>query len=231
MSEDSSLYPTKHHPETCDPDDIWRQVGRTTSGKPVSSDQIDLIVNAAKQRLSLSEDDILLDLCCGNGALTTHLFQKCAGGLGVDYSEFLIDVANQRFVKRESEAYLLYDALHYLRAENWPDRFTKVMCYGAFPYFPTKAACEMLTQIKDRFANVSTVFLGQLPDKTRISAFYREGIPAGIEDNPGGKLGMWRTPEEMIDLAKAAGWKADCIRMPDAFFAAHYRFDAILTRI
>lgn len=227
---DTSLYPMKHHPETCDPDDVWRQVARTTGGKPVAPEQIDLIITATTAHLALHEDDVLLDLCCGNGALTTHLFGACAGGLGVDYSTFLIDVANQRFVTRPSESYLMADALHYLRDEPRPERFTKAMCYGAFPYFPHQAALEMLELLNERFVNVRTVLLGQLPDKARISAFYGPTPPADVADDPGGKLGLWRTQEETIALAHRAGWDADCVRMPDAFFSSHYRYDSILIR-
>jgi SAM-dependent methyltransferase len=230
MREDSSFYPMKHHPEACDRDDLWRQVGRTTGGKPVSSDQIELIVAAATENLSLKRDDVLLDLCCGNGALTTHLFQVCQGGLGVDYSEVLIDIALQRFAFRDTESYLLADALRYLRAEPQPERFTKAMCYGAFPYFPPPAAQEMLTLLHERFSGIERIFIGQLPDKSRIDAFYVNGVAPGIEADPGGPLGLWRTSQEMESLAAAAGWTARCVRMPDAFFSAHYRFDAVLTR-
>jgi hypothetical protein len=231
MSKDTSLYPMKHHPETCDPDDIWRQVVRTQGGKPVEPEQIDLIIKAVIRQLDLGRDDILLDLCCGNGALTTYFFARCVGGLGVDYSEFLINIANQRFVTRDTEAYRLSDALHYLRDEAQPERFTKAMCYGAFPYFPPAAALEMLTLLNRRFLRVRQVFLGQLPDRARIGAFYDDReMPAGVEDDPGGQLGLWRTEEQMIDQARAAGWNARCTRMPDAFFSAHYRFDTVLTR-
>src|SRR5262245_37058383 len=107
MPADSSHYLFKHHPETCDPDDIWGQVKRTVGGQPVSAQQISLIVDAIRSGLALAPDDTLLDLCCGNGALTTHLFEVCSGGLGVDYSGFLIEVAKARFMRRPSERYLL----------------------------------------------------------------------------------------------------------------------------
>ena len=106
---------------------------RTQEGKPVEPKQIALIIEAAIRQLDLRTDDILLDLRCGNGALTTHLFAPCAGGLGIDYSEFLINIANQRFVTRATEAYRLSYALHYLREEAQPERFTKAVCYGNLP--------------------------------------------------------------------------------------------------
>jgi hypothetical protein len=231
MPADSSQYRFKHHPETCDPDDVWGQVKRTVGGEPVSAEQISLIVSAIRSGLALDAGDSLLDLCCGNGALTAQLFASCRGGLGVDYSDFLINIANSRFVSRPSERYLLADALEYLSKEGNPQEFTKALCYGAFPYFGDEAALEFLSALHGRFTGVTHVFLGQLPDKTRISAFYagRPYVP-GEENDPGGLLGVWRTPAELASLAGDAGWTTRCERMPEKFFASHYRFDAILIR-
>jgi len=231
MPTDNSHYRFKHHPETCGPDDYWGQVKRTVNGRPVSPEQIDLIVRTVKDGLVLKPDDVLLDLCCGNGALTTRVFESCRGGLGVDYSDFLIEVASSRFVRRPSESYRLSDALDYVRSESDPHGFTKVLCYGAFPYFSHDAARELLLALNRRFARVTHVFLGQLPDKARMEAFFvgRERKP-GEEDDPGGLLGIWRTPDEMAALADGAGWTARCVAMPPDFFAAHYRYDAVLTR-
>ncbi len=231
MSPDSTQYLFKHHPETCDPDDVWGQVKRTVGGKPVSAEHIDLIVQTIRSGLDLGPDDVLLDLCCGNGALTSRIFEACRGGLGVDYSAFLIDVANRRFASGPHERYLLADALDYVQAADDARAFTKVLCYGAFPYFDLDGALSLLSALNQRFERATHVFLGQLPDKARMDAFYtREAPPQGVEDDPGGLLGVWRTPAEMQDLARASGWTARCERMPPSFYAAHYRFDAIMTR-
>lgn len=231
MSSDSSRYMFKHHPETCDPDDYWGQVKRTVNGKPVSPEQIGLIVDSITDGLQLGSDDVLLDLCCGNGALTSHLFARCAGGLGVDYSKFLIDVANSRFSRNASERYVLADALDFVQNGQDPGNFTKALCYGAFPYFGPDAARSMLRGLNLRFERVTHLYLGQLPDKSRIGRFFTDRDPLpGEADDPGSLLGLWRTPEELTALAEEAGWTAQPIHQPDRFFASHYRFDALLTR-
>ncbi|RKP46187.1 class I SAM-dependent methyltransferase [Pararobbsia silviterrae] len=231
MNTASSHYPDRHHPETCDDDDVWAQVRRTVNGRPVSAEQIAMIVAQITTALELTQDDTLLDLCCGNGALTTSIFSACHGGLGVDYSAFLIDVANRRFVKRSSEGYLLADALAYLQQEAAPERFTKVLCYGAFQYFPPETALQMLRVLHDRFTCVETLFLGQLPDRSRAHAFYKGSVPPADElAATGGTLGAWRTPAEMDALAVQAGWRTQIVRMPDSFYSAHYRYDAVLKR-
>jgi cyclopropane fatty-acyl-phospholipid synthase-like methyltransferase len=215
MPTESSHYLFRKHPETCNPDDIWGQVKRTVGGKPVLPEQIEMIVTAIRDGLEIGPPDTLLDLCCGNGGLPSRLFEVCRGGLGVDYSEFLIRVAKRRFSTRPSERYLAADALEYLRRESEPDAFTKALCYGAFPYFGEEAASEMLAALRERFPGVTRVFLGQLPDKTRLRAFFTDRDPEpGEPENPGGLLG---TPAEMAELAQKAKWRAESRNMPAEF--------------
>lgn len=232
MSRISSEYQFKDHPQTCDRDDLWGQVKRTVGGKPVTAEQIAMIVSAITQGLDLAADDRLLDLCCGNGALSTQLFERCAGGLGVDYSDFLIDVANERFARDPVERYVLNDARAYLRHAEHPEAFNKVLCYGAFQYFNHETAQELLQVLHQRFTSAKQVFLGQLPDKSRMEEFFtnRVRVP-GEEDDPGSLMGIWRTQEQLTEIARKAGWDVRCTRMPETFFSSHYRFDAILTRI
>ena len=59
----------KEHPKTCAADDFWGQVSRTVNGVPVSQENIDIIVQAIRDGLSFSPDDVLLDIGCGNGGI------------------------------------------------------------------------------------------------------------------------------------------------------------------
>ena len=63
----------------------------------MSEEQIAMIVQAIRNKLQLCADDIVLDLACGNGALGSYLIDDCAMIHGVDWSEYLIEVANSRF--------------------------------------------------------------------------------------------------------------------------------------
>jgi cyclopropane fatty-acyl-phospholipid synthase-like methyltransferase len=224
-----SDYFYKEHPKNCDPDDFWGQVKRTVDGKPVSQEQIDMIVAAVTDGLDLGRDDVLLDLCCGNGALTTYFFQRCAGGVGVDFSEYLVEVAKRRFSARPEEHYVLGDALEYARSCPEPARFTRAVCYGAFMFLPAAGAAELLGALRRRFTSLGRLYIGNLPDKARMAGFYREGqYRPGMEDDPASPTGIWRTEEEFARLAAEQGWKASMRRMPPDFYAAHYRYDAVL---
>ena len=224
-----SGYFYQEHPRTCDPDDFWGQVKRTVNGKPVPQEQIDMIVAAVRAGLGLTPDDVVLDLCCGNGALTTYFFSQCLGGVGVDFSEYLIGVARQNFSRRPTEQYVVQDAVEFARSCPQPERFTKALCFGAFMFLPAERASELLAVLRQRFPALARLYIGNLPDKDCMGAFFRDGeYRPGIEDDHTSPTGIWRTSGEFMQLADSTGWIATIHRMAPAFYAAHYRFDAVL---
>ena len=220
----------KDHPKTCSPDDFWGQVKRTVNGAPISQDQIDMIVNAVVTGLELSKEDNLLDLCCGNGALSTLLLKHCKGGVGVDFSECLISVAQKNFTEEPRETYILSDIVDFCEEPRSPEIFTKVLCYGSFAYLEQHRAERLLYLLRNNFLNLHRVFIGNCPDKELLSDFVKDRqFEPGTEDNPDSPIGIWRTKEEFSALAKRCGWQISFHKMPDYFYAAHYRYDVILT--
>lgn len=227
-------YPTVDydaHARTCAPEDFWAQVKRTVRGQPVSDDQIEMIVNAIQTHLQLQPADAVLDLACGNGELSRRMFDACGSWLGVDLSDYLIEVANRHFAAPPRIAFVAASATEYLSSEPRPERFSKVLCYGSFAYFSQADACATLQLLHDRFVNVETIFIGNLPDRARASAFYapREPEPGELTD-PQAQIGIWRTEAEFAALAAQTGWDATFPMMQTGFFAAKYRYDAVLHR-
>lgn len=220
----------KLFPESCAPDDYWRQVGRTVNGKPVSEAQIGMIVDAVNAGLELGKEDCLLDLCCGNGALTRYFLSRCRGGVGIDFSPSLIKIARRDFLHRTSESYELMDAVDYVQHTTHPERFTKSLCYGAFQYLPSSAAAVLLATLRQRFSRVTHFYIGNLPDKALMHRhFDQRSYTLGIENRADSVIGIWRTESEFADLANEHGWNCRILRMPEQFYGAAYRYDALLT--
>lgn len=233
MPNGTKTYPTFDHDayaRTRAADDFWGQVRRTVQGVPVADDQIQMIVAAIRSALAISADDTLLDLACGNGALAHLLFDSCAAYLGVDLSEHLIAVAKAHFEALPRRRFLHCGADEYVRTESRPERFTKVLCYGSFQYFPATGAAEVLRTLFDKFAHVESVFIGNLPDKTKAAEFYK--APPNNEElaDCHSQIGIWRTRDEFAQLAHDAGWHVQFSNMPDNFYASYYRYDALLRR-
>jgi len=231
MEQNNADWLYKEYPKTCAPDDFWGQVKRTVKGQVFSQDQINMIVNAICDGLHFAATDILLDLGCGNGALSRYFFPLCASVLGVDHSQYLISIAKNNFEQEPAYIFAESDMLDYVRSENEPHRFTKVLCYGAFQYLPHDIAKEVLTLICKRFVNVESFLIGNLPDKEKIDVFYPPEIDysalANVHSSP---LGIWRTKIEFNEIAKETGWESEFRTMPNDFCAAHYRYDVILRR-
>ncbi|MFZ5502771.1 MAG: class I SAM-dependent methyltransferase [Pseudomonadota bacterium] len=233
MPNDSNTYLKFDHDayaKSRAPDDFWGQVRRTVNGVPVSDDQIKLIIETVRTALDLKPNNALLDIACGNGALSHLLFDSCSGYLGVDLSEHLIAVAKDNFEKLPNYQFIHQGAAEYVRSESRPERFSKVLCYGSFPYFPAADAAEVLRTLHDKFTNVQSVFIGNLPDKDRAAEFYKR--PPNTEELADcfSQIGIWRSRDEFAQLASGAGWKVKFSTMPDGFYASYYRFDALLSR-
>lgn len=211
------------------------QASRTVHGRPVPDKQIDLIVAAVVAALGLGPADVLLDLACGNGALSDRLFECCAGGIGVDASEYLVGVAQECFAT-PTRRYAMADVADWVEAEADPGRFTKAVCYGSFSHLSDDTAARMLRALQRRFPRVSRVLLGNLPDPARASRFHGAPGEAGSRVGrrpdlraPASDLGVWRDEAEITTLA-GPGWQVATQPMPPEFLDAHYRYDAILVR-
>lgn len=221
----------KEHPKLCAPDDYWGQVKRTVAGQPVSEEQIQLIVDAVVAGLALGEDDVLLDLCCGNGALTTRIVDHCQRAVGVDFSAALIAVAERAFANPR-QAYHLGEVLGWVRSQPSPDpQYTVGLCYGSFSYLPRRDAGALLGEVCDRFPHIRRVFIGNLPDRNRAADFFagRASTP-GEADRHDTQIGVWYTPDDFVRMGSAAGWDVEIRRMPDQFYGRAIRFDAVLRR-
>ncbi len=211
--------------------DYWAQINRTVRGKPVEEDQIQMIVGSILAGLQIQPGDTLLDLCCGNGALTDRIFQHCRGGLGVDISEPFIAVAKSDFEVPGERSYRLQDATEFVETEASAEPYTKALCYGAFMYLPVETAERFLKALRRRFPNIERVMIGNLPDKARLHTFFDPALyRPGVEDDPTAATGIWRTEEEFADLARRCGWDCAFARLPPPFYAAHYRHDAVLSQ-
>ena len=157
-----SLY--EKHARTCDPKDFQSQVMRTPHGKPVGQDQVTLIIEGIARGLAIEPDDVVLDLCCGNGVITNPIFERCRGGVGVDFTPYLIEVAKANFEKIPDRLFWLSDVCEYVETTDDTARITKVMCYGAFQCLLERKSAGVLIALRKRFPSVQRVLLGNLPD-------------------------------------------------------------------
>ena len=95
----------------------------------------------------------------------------------------------------------------------------------ALPFLPKRTR-----RFRQQILNVSRLFIGNLPDRDRAHLFYPLGkdYTSKLKDHAA-QIGIWRSEAELYTLAANEGWELTLTLMPPEFYAAHYRFDALLT--
>lgn len=220
----------KEEVKNYDPKDFFGQVKRTVNGKSVSEEDIQLIVKTIVSNLHLEKKDKLLDIGCGNGALASMFFDEISGYLGVDFSEYLIQIAKDNF-SRPNYNFLVDEVVSFLENSKRNENITKILCYGVFSYFSREDSIKILNLVIEKFPKTKCFYLGNIPDRSRAENFYYENIDfKNLLDDYTSSIGMWWSKEQFINLAEETNWKIEFFQMPETFYSSHYRFDAILTR-
>lgn len=218
------------HAKRCAPDELLQQICRTHQGKPISAEQINLIVNAIKVGLALEANDSVLEIACGNGSLSHYLFSDCKRYLGFDISEFLVDVAKRNFQQEPDYVFFSAPLLEGLAQATRSVNFNKLLCYAAVQYFNDAQLIEKLKFIKEHFPAIKRVFWGNIPDKGQANKFFVHEMPdEAVLNDTNTAIGKWRSQDDIKRIATEAGWKIECYKMPKVFYASEYRFDAVLT--
>ena len=210
--------------------DFWGQVRRTVNGRPVDKEQVEQILNQIRGRLLLEKNDFLLDIGCGNAALSSFLFDEISFYVGVDFSQTLIDVANKYFFDKSKSVFFKSDAVSFLRSTDLNKKINKVMCQGSFSYMSNQDAYDVLHLLNVKFDKVTKIFLGSLPDRSLAYLFYKNNIHSTELDDHESPIGIWRTEDEFESLALSAGWNLSFHKMPKDHYTSYYRYDVLLTR-
>jgi len=226
--KDLSKYDYEERAAAQDRNDYWGQVRRTINGKPVSDDQIELICDAIRQGLDLSPEDKLIDIGCGNGALTHRFRGEVSKVLGVDRSEYLISVANENFHDGNIE-YVVGDALSVLRSVEDIYQYNKALLYGVFSFFDDVLALSFFEHISNE-SNIKKIFIGNVRDRALAERFYKRPVSDSELDDNKSSMGKWRTREYFIDMANRFKWKVEFSKMPKEFYAHEYYFDVKMYR-
>ena len=213
--------------QRADPQDLFRQVDRTVSGRAVGPGEVQRLVDAVIEGLDLTAQDGLLDLCCGNGLITGLFAPHCRAVVGVDYSEYLIEVARQN-ASADNIVYMLgsvedLDALDFTaRPPN------KVSINGGVQHFSVGMLDSMLAGLGRMAPAPTALMFTDVPDADRIFDFYdtperREDFQRR-RDARAEAIGTWWSREEMAALLGKHGYRAN-FAVPVGRSSAHYRFD------
>lgn len=204
------------------------QVSRT--GKSDISDaELDRIAAYIANIIGLSSSDSLLDVCCGNGTITSRLVKYCHSATGIDFSE--VQIKNAKAQNWPDIDFMQGDALELSRVVKGP--FDHIICHFSFQYFDSYAkGYRVLQNMSELLKPGGNIFLGDIPDHHRKQVFFplwepriRHEIRRTLGREPMGRF--WKK-ESLNKLADKLGLEGKAIVQPQDFLYAHYRFDYLI---
>jgi Ribosomal RNA adenine dimethylase len=188
-------------------DDLFFQVGATINKKPISNETHEKIILDIKHNLNLNEDDSLLEMCCGNGLITKPLSFFCKSIYAFDFTEHLINSANEYNVS-ENIVYKVGNAkeqfLDLFQFENKPNKV--LMCFS-LGYF-TEIDLELIAHYLDQNLESFQFYLTGIPNDDFKFNFYntperKEHYYSLVEkgDLSNNGIGKWWKYEEFLKIS------------------------------
>lgn len=215
--------------------DLLHQVGKTVNKKPISKHQLHIIVNSIVKNLNLNQNDILLDLCCGNGMLTFELSKYVKRVIGVDFSKPFIKNA-KLYKNAKNIEYINHDILNIKELLIFNrNEISKVLLYDALAYFKIRQLAQILYDLLHVSKSVKKIFLGSILYKKfrwkffnswkRVMNYY---VNIKFFNNKG--LGTWWSDKSIKILSKKVGFNYKIIFQDKRLYTSHYRVDILIDK-
>lgn len=215
------------------PRDFQRQVLRTVGGEPVGPDDDRRVAETVAATLGLEPDDLLLDLCCGNGLITARLAPLCRRVVALDYSQPLIDVARAEFAA-DTITYGCAAAEEVTAAMLGGEPVDAVSMVSALQFFDGDRLGAALDAVLPLGSPRLRILLTDVPDLRRIGDFYdtpdkraarERRLSEGTE-----QLLHWWDPAELMAIAASHGLESRVLAQPDDLADAWFRYDILMAR-
>lgn len=197
----------------------------------------DTISKDILEKLQVEKEDVVLDVCCGNAALTRRIAPHCKLIHGVDFSEEMIR-SGESVVRDAGLFNVQLKLMDALMIDDFfsADTFDKSYCYFSFQYFNARKRLMLLEKLSKVTHRKGWIFIGDVPDRTRMwnfyktpKQFYREKIARMIKFKEGEcDLGWWVHPQEIIDWCESRRLGVSVLKQNEELPHSHYRFDVLI---
>lgn len=213
--------------------EFLKQVHKTVLGQPITPAQFSAQLSDIHNALQLNKMDFVLDMCCGNGIITTEMAKSCNSIIGIDFSEPLIKIAN-KYNKPENTKYYCMSVLDEKIKGVAGKPFTKIYMYEALQHFAVKEVSSLLEIVTDIASPEAVIFFGGIPDEDKLWDFFdteerREDYRIRRSKNQD-PIGTWWKKNEIIELCQQKGFHCEILTQNTILHSAHYRFDIRITR-
>lgn len=204
------------------------QVGRTINKIPVSQPIWEYTLEFISSKIKLNKNDVILDLCAGNGLIAIPFSVKCKSVTAVDISKPLLNRINtdiyKNIIKIKSD----------ILSIDFPDKsFNKVILYFALQHFNEKESLIIFKKVYNWLTDKGVFYIGDVPDADKIWQYFntkdreKAYFESIIDERP--IIGSWFTKEFIIKAALHLNYSSvKIVKQPVNLVNSHYRFDVIL---
>lgn len=228
-SKEDKFINTWFKPRGCS---LLAQVGRG------ESNNIDLIANDIAAKLLINRQDIILDVCCGNGLLTKKIADKCKEIHGLDFSKILINTA----LKKNAGPNIYYHLDDAINVEKiFPaNSFDKIYLYFSFQHLNYSLGFELIKHLSNIIRSDGLLLIGDIPDINRRWIYYStlrkkilfclKHIHAFIRGKGHDSLGWWWDPSTICNKCRDLNLKCQILKQDKSLPHSHYRFDVLIEK-
>jgi 2-polyprenyl-3-methyl-5-hydroxy-6-metoxy-1,4-benzoquinol methylase len=219
------------YPAQFDETEFFKQVEYTVAGIPISSEYLNKMISDLKNALEINRDDNILDMCCGNGIITSQISKICNSVIGVDFSKYLIYIA-KKYHKPDNVNYYCMSILDRKIRKLIHKPFTKIYMYSSLQYFTRPDLKRILEQIRDLSSSNAVIFIGEIPDKDRIWNFFNtdERRKNYLKNKKHNAIGTWWKKEDIENICINNGFEIQFLPLNELTETALYRFNIRLTK-
>jgi trans-aconitate methyltransferase len=187
------------------------------------------MVNQISTLLQLSSDDIVLDLCCGNGLITRQVAEEVKQIVGMDFSAGLINTA--RTVNHAPNIEYVQANVMTLTASQL-SLAEKCYIHESLMYFTPESLSELLQRLT--MAGITRIVLAGIPDADKIWDFYntpeKQAYYHQCEQAQRPHMGHWWLQHELAEVALKCGFQPRFSAEHPALQTAYFRFDCVLEK-
>lgn len=220
----------RSHAKTSSESDPQVQVLRTCGGQPIPLSLFQRIVQGLICQMELGPRHVVLDLCCGNGLITSAVAATSRRVVAVDVAPEFVTAA--RHLGKGNVLPLLAD----VRKVNFrAASFDRVLLFAGLQYLSHQDTLGLLQRLHHWLVEDGLVYIGDIPDASRRWRFFdtkerRDAYFAGLlVGNP--IVGTWFEREWLVYAGLHSGFAQAQILEQDAELPfAHYRYDVLLRR-
>ena len=207
------------------------QVGKTVNGVGISTYQLKLLIRHIRSSLSLSLDDVLIDLGCGNGLVSRLLSCRVHSIYAYDFSAELLNYARTN-CPRKNIHYAIMD-LRELESKLIAGG-SKYLMYEVIQHLSVEDFCDFLKKLDNIIDTEASILIGGIPDFKRIKNFYdtpeKYSFYLKSEERNEPHMGTWWMESDLNEIAEKHNFRCHYVPQPLDLYTSHYRFDILLKR-